>query len=222
MLMSAPFNVIGDSVAGFAGALAFIWLIVTVMLQGRELAAQREEWRLAREVQEQQLVAMQAQADIFAQEKSDREMRRADVDMDERLVDLYLTFDNNGIKQLSWGYKKSTGQGGWSKGTQQLVYWKPFNEYSDKHLHEVLQGVLDRWDRLLEFQADDHIHEFPAPSDMPFIQDLIDRIDQIFDKTSTISEAMQLRLKRLPLRECHTALTEIKSNEFLWQRGKTP
>lgn len=41
-LTSAP-NEIGDTLAGIAGALAFLWIIVTVMLQSSELAMQRKE-----------------------------------------------------------------------------------------------------------------------------------------------------------------------------------
>jgi hypothetical protein len=46
-LISPP-NEIGDTLAGIAGALAFLWIIVTVMLQSKELAAQREELKLTR------------------------------------------------------------------------------------------------------------------------------------------------------------------------------
>lgn len=42
-LLSEPLNVIGDSLAGFAGLLAFLWLIVTVLLQNAELRLQRKE-----------------------------------------------------------------------------------------------------------------------------------------------------------------------------------
>ena len=39
----SPSNEIGDTFAGIAGALAFLWIIVTVMLQSSELAEQRKE-----------------------------------------------------------------------------------------------------------------------------------------------------------------------------------
>ena len=59
---SAPPNEIGDTLAGFAGALAFIWIIVTVMLQSKELKAQREELRLTRSEMEEQRKATQDMA----------------------------------------------------------------------------------------------------------------------------------------------------------------
>ena len=47
-LISSSPNEIGDTLAGMAGALAFLWIIVTVLLQAQELRAQREELKLTR------------------------------------------------------------------------------------------------------------------------------------------------------------------------------
>ena len=43
---------IGDTLAGIAGALAFLWIIVTVLLQSQELKEQREELKRNREESE--------------------------------------------------------------------------------------------------------------------------------------------------------------------------
>ena len=40
--LNSPPNEIGDTLAGFAGALAFVWIIVTVWLQSQELSEQRK------------------------------------------------------------------------------------------------------------------------------------------------------------------------------------
>ena len=97
LLMKAPFNEVGDSLAGFAGALAFVWLIVTVLIQGRELAAQREELEATREelamgrkVQEKQLEAMEAQAEVFRDEQSQRAEDRAQRELDARVRNLVV------------------------------------------------------------------------------------------------------------------------------------
>jgi putative phage abortive infection protein len=49
IFLDASPNEIGDTLAGFAGAWAFIWIVVTVMLQSQELREQRKElknqWR---------------------------------------------------------------------------------------------------------------------------------------------------------------------------------
>lgn len=50
-MKSSP-NEIGDTLAGIAGSLAFLWIIVTVFLQSQELAAQRKELELGRKAAE--------------------------------------------------------------------------------------------------------------------------------------------------------------------------
>lgn len=57
MLSSAP-NEIGDTFAGLFGSLAFVWIVVTVFIQGVELREQREEITLARKAQEEQANAL--------------------------------------------------------------------------------------------------------------------------------------------------------------------
>lgn len=47
-LLNEPFNIWGDTLAGIAGVLAFLWIIVTVQMQREELEAQREEMSLQR------------------------------------------------------------------------------------------------------------------------------------------------------------------------------
>ena len=88
--MQAPANEVGDTLAGFAGALAFVWIIVTVWLQALELKAQREELGLTRgEIEEQRKAtqdmahSMSVQAKIFEDEKVFREMTGAGEQFDE-------------------------------------------------------------------------------------------------------------------------------------------
>jgi len=44
---SAP-NEVGDAMAGISSALAFLWIILTVMMQSKELKAQRSELKMTR------------------------------------------------------------------------------------------------------------------------------------------------------------------------------
>ncbi|SMP02749.1 putative phage abortive infection protein [Shimia sagamensis] len=69
--LTAPPNEIGDTLAGVAGALAFLWIIVTVMLQSKELAAQREELRLTRIEMSEQKEATQELANTANRQNFD-------------------------------------------------------------------------------------------------------------------------------------------------------
>ena len=66
-MASAP-NEMGDTLAGIAGVLAFLWIIVTVSLQSQELAAQREELVLTRREMEEQRRATQEIANATAKQ----------------------------------------------------------------------------------------------------------------------------------------------------------
>lgn len=106
-------NELGDTLAGFAGALAFIWIVVTVWIQSQELSAQREELAdtreelsLTRKAQEEQLKVMEAQAKIFEDEQSERAEMRAKEVLEQRLDHLrnLITTDQTG-----WIYSENPG-----------------------------------------------------------------------------------------------------------------
>jgi Putative phage abortive infection protein len=69
-LESSP-SAVGDTLAGVAGALAFLWIIITVRLQSSELAKQREELRLTREVMGEQREAARDMANSIAEQNFD-------------------------------------------------------------------------------------------------------------------------------------------------------
>jgi len=63
-IFSLPMNEIGDSLAGFAGVLAFLWIIVTVLLQNRDLKLQYEEIKDMKQASESQARSLKS-AEIF-------------------------------------------------------------------------------------------------------------------------------------------------------------
>lgn len=78
-LWAAPPNEIGDTLAGFAGALAFVWIIVTVMLQSAELRAQVEELRLTKIELEKMATAQDAQV-ILMREQTNLLTKQAQIE----------------------------------------------------------------------------------------------------------------------------------------------
>ncbi len=63
-LLSLSLNEIGDSFAGFAGFLAFLWLIVTVLLQTSELRLQRNEVSGLKSASEDQAKSLNASLQV--------------------------------------------------------------------------------------------------------------------------------------------------------------
>jgi hypothetical protein len=63
-IMSKGMNEIGDSLAGFAGVLAFLWIIVTALLQNRDLKLQYSEIKGMKKANESQARSLKS-AEIF-------------------------------------------------------------------------------------------------------------------------------------------------------------
>ena len=63
-IFAMPMNEIGDSLSGFAGVLAFLWIIVTVLLQNKDLKLQYEEIKDMKKASESQARSLKS-AEIF-------------------------------------------------------------------------------------------------------------------------------------------------------------
>lgn len=94
-LQTAPPNEIGDTLAGFAGTLAFVWLVVTVWLQATELREQRAEFKKMADAQSTQVEILLKQGEIFELEQKQRLEDRARL-----LLDAYLASVRKYISEL--------------------------------------------------------------------------------------------------------------------------
>lgn len=219
---SAPPNEIGDTLAGFAGALAFVWIIVTVMLQSKELKAQREELRLTRSEMEQQREATQdmarsmaLQADIFEQEKLDRQMLRADEDLNGLLEDLFLAFRRNGIASLIWFTEPENHETPWrGRAGTSLVSGFSQADFSDSALIHWSRQIPEQLERLESLLSEGSFVELP--SDKSCVHDLLHRVGKILQITPSASLAMRVRLERIPLRQLELALQRLMQIDGLW------
>ena len=109
-LKAAPPNEVGDALAGVAGVLAFIWIIVTVAMQAEELRAQREVLRLTRDEMAEQRKATQdmarsmaLQAAIFEDEQEQRRQEIQSRVLDQKISGLGSYIKDVGIDIFS-GY----------------------------------------------------------------------------------------------------------------------
>ncbi|MFY2823296.1 hypothetical protein [Ruegeria sp. MALMAid1280] len=110
-LLVSPANEIGDTFAGIAGVLAFLWIIITVWLQSQELAAQREELRLTRlEMGEQRKAtqdmarAMSAQAEASETVQKQRSQNAAK-DLLDQLLENFVIHCHEGSFE-TWRYHR--------------------------------------------------------------------------------------------------------------------
>lgn len=115
-----PPNEQGDAIAGVAGTLAFLGIVMAVIIQSRELNAQHETLKLTKEemkghkeAAEKMAEAMEAQLAFFRDEQRDRSQREMGevldqlliqfLSMSEHLGDLVWVFADDGKESEHWG-----------------------------------------------------------------------------------------------------------------------
>ena len=139
--LKAPPNEIGDTLAGLAGALAFLWIIVTVSLQSKELKAQREELaatrselKMARQAQEQQVEVLEKQAFIFEDEQRQRREAQASRQLEDASKNIIRCFYEADLGTLVWEVGES------SQRAQKENFL--FHGFNQSHLDETSDRVL--------------------------------------------------------------------------------
>lgn len=168
-LFASP-NEIGDTLAGVAGSLAFLWLITTVFLQGKELSAQRKELRLSRLAQQDQVTAFNQQrfealfGQLFSQYaivvQSLRHPHKAGVRGREVISSFCITLsrcleDNEQqVAEIDVKFVRATFDSVWEDYEGDLGLYLRFlynifrviseSEYSEKHHHRLIRSLLTR------------------------------------------------------------------------------
>ncbi len=146
-------NEVGDTLAGFAGALAFVWIVVTVAVQSQQLLAQKEELQLTRAELEEQRKATQdmarslaAQAEIFEDERNSRRQSSAANLLRELIISSFDT--SKKLYQPNWKYSEPTQSGGSNTGSERIVEPGAVNYFDEKSFilgaSEPIQGKLHR------------------------------------------------------------------------------
>lgn len=192
--LSSPPNEIGDTLAGLAGSLAFLWIIVTVALQSQELKAQREvlqaqknELKLNRIESAKMVQAMERQALIFEDELQDRVYNRAkaSLEMDVRvfLSTMSSAFIYEDLNEIADKFYHDANK---SIDYNMEVLWRLIFNLSASHLvnsngsfidclyaaYDVIQGINEKSSSLSDDQKSRLIamHTYPMEE---FIRDII-------------------------------------------------
>lgn len=217
--LNASPNEVGDTLAGVAGTLAFLWLIVTVMLQGKELSAQRRELRLARKESRRMADALGVQAEIFKDEQRQRREQAAKEHLDELLIGLMQGLSEVTTSWTIQNLNHSTVQS--LSGPTKYVDGKLFlfeqNESDDQlELFDFMRLQYERVKLLskilVEFKSEGRVLDCPAPDQLLAVQGSLRRTLKVFESLST---AQQERVRNMGLLGMQRILGEI-SNLDVW------
>ncbi len=158
-LRTASPNEIGDTLAGVAGTLAFLWIVVTVWLQSQELAEQRKELKLTRDELEGQKEATQAmakaqaeqvrllevQGKIFIDEQKQRREDRAERLLEQLLENLDFLVTNERELAETW---TSCVDGG--RPRRHSFFYADLSKTPEQRIAEISEVAETRADGIIQ------------------------------------------------------------------------
>jgi hypothetical protein len=218
LIKSSPSEV-GDTLAGVASALAFLWIILTVKMQSNEMKEQRKEFTQQREATQAMARTMASQAKIFEGEQRQRDEFQAEKLLEEKLRSLLFAVSETLDRGLNWHFSDDIIDDEFGSRGQMLS--ESIGQRSDENLtideaaivlRRRLAVMNDRmWD-LLHMSVD---VRFPKKSEL--IPELVTSIQSIIAMKDNLSSPQKVRLERLRLDEIATSLITLTDTPEFWE-----
>jgi hypothetical protein len=224
-LSRATPNEVGDTLAGFAGTFAFIWIIATVAMQSQELAAQREELSLTRrefermaDAQDRQAALLVAQGKIFEREQAEREQSFVDKEIEALLVGIASQFSRHIERRFRWISLDPPEVSPWDgeKGVSLHCFGSENAQLDDRIFNQVKGAIKS----IEEIEAGLDAGEFiRLPDRTEEITQLSEMCDKVAARLATSSPAMQERVRATRLERLVVPLANFVRRKDAWSEG---
>ncbi|AUR00328.1 hypothetical protein [Phaeobacter inhibens] len=221
-LKQATPNEIGDTLAGVAGSLAFVWVVVAVLLQATELREQREEFERMADAQSAQAEVLKKQAAVFEIEQKQRDELRAEQLFNEKLRSLINEIRESSSKGVHWAFSngpfidEDVGFDGEVHGISLAKYIS-----EEVTIDEAILKFRERLSTMHE-AIWDYLHQsvdYLLPEKTDSIPQIVSKLEKIADMHSELSLSQQERLSRMRLKEISVALIELQEAPELWKEA---
>jgi hypothetical protein len=205
-LSRATPNEVGDTLAGFAGTFAFIWIIATVAMQSQELAAQREELKLTRKETTRTADALAEQVKVLLDEQKQRLESRKERTLNALLDSLreICISTSEQSKFFKWIIDSEEYYSG--GGSERLRRYTRYDncELPDKYVRVMRDAVVMRknyFDAMIEGQVDATDALFNAirhgDTDTHGFGKIIDKLDDILGLCEGLADDQKIRVETL-------------------------
>tara|TARA_R110002074_G_scaffold132613_3_gene275990 strand:+ start:1141 stop:1941 length:801 start_codon:yes stop_codon:yes gene_type:complete len=211
-LASSP-NEIGDTLAGIAGILAFLWIIITVFLQSKELRTARQEYEKMADAQTGQLDLLEKQGKIFEREQEEREMASLARLTDELVTSLRWKIETSSIQWVGEDDGFQTGS------VLSLSPWSPNGqtEFSNEQFFQkFLRSAQEIASNLDQFEMRTPIAKHPKRFKLQLIYH---DLKVVLKHVDQLSNTERTRMSRLEMQKLKESLNELLGNESLWSDG---
>ncbi|MBM2294106.1 hypothetical protein JQX09_19445 [Sulfitobacter pseudonitzschiae] len=223
-LASSP-NEIGDTLAGIAGILAFLWIIITVFLQSKELRIARQEYEKMADAQTGQLDLLKKQGDIFLKEQEQRMQDTYKDALDQMLIGIWYRMTTFPISYISWSIPEECYEDAEYADSIPLFH---LPETDNVYVNEKTVSPAEREEMIrrqaislkeLEGQLA-HCRPFMGDECLPGKPEqlviLIQEISKIRELEEKLSLAQRQRLEHLLLADTHFILRTIVGKKEWW------
>lgn len=218
-LQQATPNEMGDTLAGVAGSLAFVWVVVAVLLQATELREQREEFEKMAEAQSAQARVLQKQAAVFEDEQKQRDELRAELLFNEKLRSLIASIRDSSSQGLHWAFSNSEIHDEY--GSDGEIHGFSLSGYVDDSdlIDETITKFRERLSNLPRVLWD-YLHQsihYRLPEKTDCIPKVIEKVEQVLAMRGDLSLSQQERLSRLRLSEIVATLDDLQNESNIWE-----
>lgn len=203
-LRNAQPNEIGDTLAGVAGTLAFVWIVVTVWLQATDLREQRQEFRRMSIAQEAQAAVLEKQREIFQDEQRQRDELQALALFEEVCREVLEIADE--LAGLSWFHAEDKQ----SVSSITLTVRRGRNA----PWHEKLKAVCSAYYAVdkLEWRCREG-QLIPDVSRPPEIQELRRTIETLECLIPRLPEAQRFQMRRVDLKQLSSHVSLLENSD---------
>lgn len=208
----------GDALAGVFSALAFVWIIVTVMMQSKELMLQRNELKLTRSETKRTADALGKQVEVLKDEQSQRQEDRAMRLLAQKLGTLRNSMDQSHLS--TWRYAKDES-GDFPVNEIRLFRSSDLGELPrdiDAYVWEQSLAVLSSSRRLAKIGREFQILQKPVQN---HALDICQQLSSIVALEAKLSEDQRERIHKIGLYVLREKLIETVRMD-IWQAEDAP
>ena len=202
----------GDTLAGLFSALAFIWIIVTVFIQGRELRETRVEVKHQRKASQEMAKAMSVQSSIFEAEQRERQSASLARLTDELIASLRWRVETTSIQWVG------EGNGFSDKSFLDLYHISgrgDENLSNEQFFRRILAGLRIIEGEFEKFQVHVPISTHPKRCKLQLIYH---DIKAVMKHIELLSLTDQTRLNRLGMTDLKEAMNTLLQKDGIWEK----
>lgn len=198
----------GDTIAGLFSGLAFIWIIVTVFMQSRELREQRNEIRHQRVATQAMARAMTSQARIFESEQRQRGEDRYQLEFEAQLSNtkkLVLEISSyDGFVEWLFDLRDHANFGGMGVTTKR---WNTYDsvENDDQFFDQLNKSVTESAFPTSSRSA----RAYEGNCDIENLEMICNQLEVLVDFETRLSVAQKTRIDTLRLQDTLEVLVEV-------------